>query len=264
MTSIPEGLVTTAGDAPSKLDGLDGIEIGGIAHLWKGTSPSHQHASHLTDPVYNTNPAAHRGMIGHRLENFFWRIWGSELLLSTLQGSTLAKLFQQISDGAQPLAFVRMPARANASSAKKDSPEKKPTRPPLPPILKKPNSSQGDLHKTTRLLLTSPGGQSFTRNPSNPPTPIPPSVSIMGSDPVSKQKKAQFAANASTKNQRRRPVVMRRKSSRSNSSAHAHSPEHPSPLSSEVWVDLPDEETSSPGETLAEGTPHTRNCLHIT
>lgn len=142
-------------------------------------------------------------------------------------------------------------------------PEKKSSRQPLPPILKKPNSSsQGDLHsKTTRLLLTDPEGQNFTRNPSNPPTPVPSSVPFMGGaaagggEPVNKQKKTAFMTNTTTKNTRRRPAVMRRKSARSGTAAHTHSPEHPSPLSSELWVDMPDEEEqTAPEKQLTEGT----------
>lgn len=50
------------------------------------------------------------------------------------------------------------------------------TRNPLPPILKKPKSLNGNesSQKKARLLLTGIGGQHVTRKPSNPLTPISP------------------------------------------------------------------------------------------
>lgn len=49
--------------------------------------------------MYNTNPGIHTGITGHRLENFFWRVWGSEVLLATMSGSMFARLFRVIEEG---------------------------------------------------------------------------------------------------------------------------------------------------------------------
>lgn len=139
----------------------------------------------------------------------------------------------------------------------KDKENKKPNRPPLAPILKKPKStsSQGDLQKTTRLLLTNPEGENFTRNPSNPPTPVPTSAPTMAPSNMvtAKAKKPQsqtvFVATSMSKNTRRRPVVMRRKSSKSGTtqSGLSHSPEVSSPLAGEGWVDFDEGDEGNEG-----------------
>lgn len=47
--------------------------------------------------VYNAIASAQSGHVGRRLENLFWRIWGSRRRHDTLRGSTVAKLFLKIS-----------------------------------------------------------------------------------------------------------------------------------------------------------------------
>lgn len=114
------------------------------------------------------------------------------------------------------------------------------TRSPLPPILKKPKSINGNesSQKKARLLLTGLGGQHVTRKPSNPLTPIspPPFAAVSNSgdaDTTSTtstsntntntpsmntstrsqhqhQKRPYFVASKTSK---RRPVLVRRKSS---------------------------------------------------
>lgn len=80
---------------------------------------------------------------------------------------------------------------------------------PLHPILKKPNTAPNEAHKTTRLLLEKPGGESITQNPANSPTsPGKPLTSRQ----VSK-KGAHFAPARPMRAGRRRPVFNRRKSS---------------------------------------------------
>lgn len=49
-------------------------------------------------PVYTTNKAVLEENTGRRLENLFWRIWGSEKLFKNIGGSTVAKIFCYISD----------------------------------------------------------------------------------------------------------------------------------------------------------------------
>lgn len=36
MKSLPEGLIATTDTLPSDLDGLEGVEVGDIAQLWRG------------------------------------------------------------------------------------------------------------------------------------------------------------------------------------------------------------------------------------
>ena len=49
-------------------------------------------------PAYSTNKALLADGAGRRLENFFWRIWGSEHILNTVNGSQVAVLFNAISE----------------------------------------------------------------------------------------------------------------------------------------------------------------------
>ncbi|RMJ26235.1 hypothetical protein PHISP_02867 [Aspergillus sp. HF37] len=244
MDPLPEGLVTSTSDPyPSASPGL--VDVADIARLWR---------------VFNTNPRIHPGTVGHRLENLFWRIWSSGRLLCSLDGATLARLFELIAED-QPSHVAQLIDKHKTAEP----------RPP-PPILKKNQPSHSELPKTTRLLLTSPEGQNFTRNPSNPPTPIlaapaatqaTPTAAAApappGKDEMPKHKKMLFVASTTTRAVKRRPA---RRSARS---ARLHSPpspspspslsppspaQHPSPLGSEGWVDLPDGE----GEELPEVT----------
>lgn len=110
-----------------------------------------------------------------------------------------------------------------------------------PPILKKSNTSHGETQKTTRLLLTGIGGQSITRKPSTPPTPVPPP-----------NRKTYFVASKG-KSTKRRPVLMRRKSSQTSSGAstRAHSPQRiTTPLTPTSPV-----QTSEPSSDSAQEDP---------
>ncbi|KAL4904514.1 hypothetical protein BDW74DRAFT_154028 [Aspergillus multicolor] len=273
MERLPKGLVSISKKIPTELDGIgvDAVDTGDIVQLWK---------------AYSTNPSAHEGDVGHRLQNFFWRIWSSKRLSSALTGSSLSRLFLQISEPDPALTLTptlpptpfRPPAKAQAqpkskesdpatSSLKRAGDEKHPHPPnhtksqshpapttatkPLQPILKKSNSSShGEVQKTTRLLLTGLGGQSVTRKPSNPPTPVPPSRPILFAEQTQQgpstaaatasatttasragQKKTKViavASKAKAKSSKRRPVLMRRKSSQQSSnsatSTRNHSP----------------------------------------
>lgn len=48
-------------------------------------------------PAYSTNRALLADGAGQRLENFFWRIWGSQDILNTVTGTQVAVLFNAIS-----------------------------------------------------------------------------------------------------------------------------------------------------------------------
>ncbi|KAL4925764.1 uncharacterized protein BDV17DRAFT_178495 [Aspergillus undulatus] len=234
MDSLPKGLVSVSGKVSAELNGIgsDAVDVGDIVQLWK---------------AYSTSPSAHQGDAGYRLQNFFWRLWSSKRLSNSLTGSTLARLFLQISEPTvtRPSLFKQSEPQTLSSSLKHDGKHQHPPghpssggttattpKPPLQPILKKSNSSShGETQKTTRLLLTGLSGQSVTRKPSNPPTPIPPSKpvtfgeqTLQGSRPS--QKKT-FAVGSKAKSAKRRPVMMRRKSSQQSSvsSTRNHSPQ---------------------------------------
>ncbi|KAL4799653.1 hypothetical protein BDV19DRAFT_376112 [Aspergillus venezuelensis] len=246
MESLPKGLVSVSGKVLAELNGIgvDAVDVGDIVQLWK---------------AYSANPSAHEGDAGYRLQNFFWRIWSSKPLSSSLTGSTLARLFLRISEPTTrpgPSPFTKQSAPYSPSSSLKHAERQTPghpssvatittttTKPPLQPILKKSNSSShGETQKTTRLLLTGLGGQNVTRKPSNPPTPIPTSKPVtFGEQQASRpsQKKG-FAVASKAKSAKRRPVVMRRKSSQQSSvsSTRNHSPQFSPPVTGPLEVPL--------------------------
>ncbi|KAL4961818.1 GATA-like domain-containing protein [Aspergillus stella-maris] len=246
MESLPKGLVSVSGKVSAELKGIgvDAVDVGDIVQLWK---------------AYSTNPSAHEGDAGHRLQNFFWRIWSSKPLSSSLTGSTLARLFLQISEPTTrpgPSPFTKQSAPHSPSSSLKHAERQIPghpssvattitttTKPPLQPILKKSNSSShGETQKSTRLLLTGLGGQSVTHKPSNPPTPIPPSkpVTFVEQQASRLSQKKGFAVASKAKSAKRRPVMMRRKSSQQSSvsSTRNHSPQFSPPVTGPLEVPL--------------------------
>lgn len=109
---LPKGLVTTFPRIPSHLEDPNVIDALDIARLWKGKAHPLSIDDRLFSPffpfffffqilrstVYHTNPAVHNNDSGHRLENFFWRVWGNERLRCSLQGETLATLFVNIAE----------------------------------------------------------------------------------------------------------------------------------------------------------------------
>ncbi|PLB45899.1 hypothetical protein P170DRAFT_364881 [Aspergillus steynii IBT 23096] len=235
MDELPKGLVSSTGQVPSTLEDETAVDVGDIVQLWK---------------AYSANASVHEGDMGHRLENFFWRIWSSEDLCRSIDGSRLAKLFLRISEASplslatpQPTTTKAPQARSHTNIAPND--DKSPSsngssRTPMPPpILKKSNTSHGETQKTTRLLLTGVGGQSITRKPSTPPTPVPPP-----------SRKAYFVAGKAKSN-KRRPVLMRRKSSQTSSGAstRTHSPQRiPTPLTSTSPVQISEQDSGSTTE----------------
>ncbi|PYH98712.1 hypothetical protein BO71DRAFT_395087 [Aspergillus ellipticus CBS 707.79] len=226
MERLPEGLLSTATKVSTEMDGMGPVDVGDVVQLWR---------------VYSANPSAHHDDVGYRLENFFWRIWSSHCLHHTLQGSTLANLFLRISES----SALRLDPSSKAENARafKQHSEEKPmekhvqinSKPPLHPILKKPRNgvSNGEPHKTTRLLLTDVDGQStVTRKPSNPLTPVPPAVPTMGDTAPRQTQKKAFVVPTKAKNIKRRPVIMRRKSSQQSSGTTSVRAQSPQPIPS--------------------------------
>ncbi|KAI9045330.1 GATA-like domain-containing protein [Aspergillus affinis] len=235
MDELPKGLVSTTEQVPATLGDVTAVDIGDIVQLWK---------------AYSANASVHEGDIGHRLENFFWRIWSSDDLCRSMHGSRLAKLFLRISE-ASPLSLAtpkptttkapkeRLHTNLTPTEDKSPSSNGSNRTPMPPPILKKSSTSHGETQKTTRLLLTGIGGQSITRKPSTPPAPVPPP-----------NRKAYFVASKG-KTTKRRPVLMRRKSSQTSSgtTTRAHSPQRiPTPLTSTSPVQMSESSSDSTGE----------------
>ncbi|KAE8349157.1 hypothetical protein BDV28DRAFT_160727 [Aspergillus coremiiformis] len=228
MESLPKGLVSTTRKVPSELDDMNVVDTSDIRQLWKDIA------------VYNTRPSVHEGDIGYRLENLFWRIWSSDRLRSSINGSTLARLFLQISEShpttITSLQQLKRDKTSRPGKGRDDKPQEvsdnRGRRGPLQPILKKSSAPSGETHKTTRLLLTGIEGQTIMRKPSNSPTPVPPSQPTMGDFNRPTQKpKAVFVAGKA-KSTKRRPLIMRRKSSQpsSSTSMRAQSPQRTSKL----------------------------------
>ncbi|KAI9929992.1 hypothetical protein MW887_011802 [Aspergillus wentii] len=230
MEGLPEGLVTTTGKLSSELNDPNLVRVEDILKLWK---------------VYHANPRVLEDNVGYRLENLFWRIWGSKRILDTIRGSTLAQLFSHVSQpGPSSLASLKKLIKMHESSKKQIENKESgrsmsgsgTSRSPLPPILKKPsavqgNPAQGESQKKTRLLITDLGGQNATRKPSNPPTPVTPNSSTGDMTNRQNSKKTYFVASKPGKGAKRRPGLVRRKSSQPSSGTNftrAQSP-HPKP-----------------------------------
>jgi len=127
---------------------------------------------------------------GHRLENLFWRMWGSEKLHKTLSGSRIAILFMMIQQGEE--AFEKNPrfripefgkavgTRILSTCASLEIP---PTPPPSPiesqftgPGGRPPMSrllSQGDIAESLHQAVLQLRQIPVRSSPPNPPPPSP-------------------------------------------------------------------------------------------
>ncbi|PWY90866.1 hypothetical protein BO70DRAFT_358329 [Aspergillus heteromorphus CBS 117.55] len=266
MERLPEGLLSTATKVSTEMDGMGAVDIGDVVQLWRGAHVRAfpRNKSHRT-AVYSTNPSAHHDDLGYRLENLFWRIWSSHCLHHTLQGSTLATLFLHISEPSSLCLEDLNKAEKEARASKKHNEEKpmgKSTtgnvKAPLHPILKKPRNGvpNGEPHKTTRLLLTGIDGQSTTRKPSYPLTPVPPAVPTMGDTAPRQTQKKAFVVASKAKHIKRRPVLLRRKSSQQSSSTNSTRAQSPQPNPPSLTLDLtekyPTTEECSVSQTVDE------------
>ncbi|KAL8666067.1 MAG: hypothetical protein Q9202_001804 [Teloschistes flavicans] len=81
---LPEGLLTTKEDVRGSIESVDHVEIEDIARLWR---------------AFHTNRAVLAEDVGRRLENFFWRLWGSDRLWRRISGNRVAAIFSKISEG---------------------------------------------------------------------------------------------------------------------------------------------------------------------
>ncbi|KAF7174495.1 hypothetical protein CNMCM5623_007542 [Aspergillus felis] len=264
MDELPEGLLSTPKTLPSSYDDSIPVHVQDIALLWK---------------AYNVKPSALEGIIGYRLENFFWRIWSNECLRISLPGATVAKLFMRISES----TASKVSSNTNPSLRKNKSEGKLPEhlnnqvahRGPLHSILKKPNAAPKETHKTTRWLITDDNNSNNSACEA-----VTSATTITSATDVStsrhSHKKTQFVASKTAKGSKRRPVILRRKSSQSTSgfkSTRTQSPQRGSFIKraekTEEYVEpevrLPDwrEVTRSPSPELKEAIPLPKHIEEI-
>jgi Fungal protein of unknown function (DUF1752) len=108
-------LVTNTETIIEEIDNNDRIRVEDVATLWRGLSFRPPLISSLKYrlpdqlPVYTLNSAHIEADEGARLSNFFWRIWSNRSIISSLQGSTLARLFITISEGGDRVRTTPVP-----------------------------------------------------------------------------------------------------------------------------------------------------------
>ena len=101
--TLPHGLVSNTECVSSDLRSADHVEIEDVAKLWRGSHPStlscaNCPCANTVNLVYTTNKITLKQGAGQRLENLFWRIWSNGRISSKISGSTLARLFIQLTD----------------------------------------------------------------------------------------------------------------------------------------------------------------------
>ncbi|KAF8454799.1 hypothetical protein BGX38DRAFT_1140886 [Terfezia claveryi] len=163
---------------PTDISMLENFDIDHLKRYWK---------------VFKTSSNVLPG--GHRLENLFWRMWGSEKLHKTLSGSRIAILFMMIRQGEE--AFERTPRLRIPEFGKAVHTRIQPT-PRLPPCasLKIPPTpppspiesqftgpggrppmsrfpSQGEIAKSLQQAVLQLRQISVRPSPPNPPPPSP-------------------------------------------------------------------------------------------
>lgn len=112
---------------------------------------------------------------------------------------------------------------------------------PLHSILKKPNTTQPEHHKTTLFLLEKPDGTSVLRSPGTPPTPHPDDAAAKkgtGYRQKTTPKKPYFSLLKGVRNAYRRPVLPRRKTTQT-TIPRATSPPPPRRNQSQPVLPLP-------------------------
>ncbi|KAH2417347.1 hypothetical protein KXV44_009325 [Aspergillus fumigatus] len=163
--------------------------------------PVHVQYVTLLWKAHSVKPSALEGIIGHRLANFFWRIWSNECLRISLPGATVAKLFMRISESTAS-KVSEVPSNTNPSLRKNKSEGKLPERlnnhaayrKPLQSILKKPNAVPKETPKTTRWLITVDNDDDSTGEAVNSATPAAITSATDASTSRHSHRKTQFVA----------------------------------------------------------------------
>ncbi|KAJ5665526.1 uncharacterized protein N7477_007974 [Penicillium maclennaniae] len=208
---VPSGLLTMS-QSPSELLGRGKLDVTAIKSFWQAFYVSRQASNTQTD---------------RRLEYLFWRIWSSETLQDDASIESLDRLVSRIMSSSETIkphvhpssepalpspGLLTAPRPIRHTSSKSQSATR--SKSPLPPILKKPQSVQGDVPKSARLLLEKPDGESVTLNPSTPPNPGSTELNVRRNSAGGKtSKKPQTNSSRPGRGPRRRSVFNRRKSS---------------------------------------------------
>ncbi|KAJ5759965.1 hypothetical protein N7520_007121 [Penicillium odoratum] len=205
---VADGLVTINQiDRPYEIRGDEKVDQSMVQTFW--------HAFH-------TSRHASDREIDHRLEYLFWRIWSSDNLMNQVTVAYLDDLVSRILDSGPIASSARSgntgllsPDSTKATSSRAVPCSDSKSMPQnvlagsatLHPILKKPKASTSAPPKTARLLIQQPGGDSITRNPSNPSTPnvVEPKESIAGRGPK------RPLTPSRTRGGRRRPLIVSRR-----------------------------------------------------
>ncbi|KAJ5602847.1 hypothetical protein N7537_005803 [Penicillium hordei] len=177
---LPQGLVAISSVSPSEILEQDTLSNGTYKNLWQ---------------AYSTSYLASKDETECRLEHLFWRIWGTKRLSSHINSHTLDRLIMRIKAPAvlvgQRVTVTPLPETGDKEKVntslfrialcqlhiddsckpinKNQSGCAAGTCSPHP-ILKRPQPSQIETHKATRLLLDTPLGTKITLDPSNSPT----------------------------------------------------------------------------------------------
>ncbi|KAI9866271.1 MAG: hypothetical protein M1813_001393 [Trichoglossum hirsutum] len=117
-TNLPKGFVTNSESIPGDIERIDTVDVEEIFKLWK---------------VYTTNKNVLQNDVGLRLENLFWRIWGSDRIRANIKGSALAKHFIRISRAqtSKQNTFLQSPHSRRGLS--EIQPVREARNPPTPP-----------------------------------------------------------------------------------------------------------------------------------
>ncbi|RVD84654.1 uncharacterized protein DFL_006390 [Arthrobotrys flagrans] len=150
---------------------IDKVQAEELTRLWK---------------VYTTN----KNIIatGRRLENLFWRIWGSTRIRENISGNTVAKIFLMIDQGEEAIANNAYKIPPPSKSIIKQVPidiSVPPTPPPSP--YSKFSPSNNILYQPSQTALSASLLQAYPNTPPSPAMPPkvpPPSPAVLPEVPV--------------------------------------------------------------------------------
>ncbi|KAF4632812.1 hypothetical protein G7Y89_g5310 [Cudoniella acicularis] len=142
---LPKGIVVNSSQVNADIGRIDTepLDLADIARFWK---------------VYTTTKRRLLDPTAERLENYWWRIWGSRR--RELNGATIARLFAQISDGE---SFVPLRGPANRDEG-------------TPPLERNIRHGQGALSATTLHQPSQSRPSTTSSTVSRPPTAMPPPI----------------------------------------------------------------------------------------
>lgn len=180
---LPKGLITTNEALKGSIESVDRVDVEDIARLWK---------------AYHTNRAVLAENVGRRLENFFWRIWGNDLLLKNITGTLIAAIFNKISEGGYIRTTPTQSPRSSRSLGTFDRPRQPEelyasSRPTLHPSSAggRGTHDEGDVSDAEETETESPSSRRKQLPPRPPPVlkkakeASPPIAHLSASDPHS-------------------------------------------------------------------------------